>query len=350
MLGSHDAGISMGGKNAKTQDRGIYGQALCGARFFDIRIAAFGRGNPELKTYHDATKVELPNFLTRNPGTTVHTTVFGSEADTLHSILSQAEEFVRSFKHEFLILKFDKSTNWNQIADACCTTLGDKIYKPASIDDGAANLNERTLDELKGHVIVLFTGSGYNACGSPWQRGILKWTRLNEKTNDTAIGYSEDFVGLQYYGKGGVSAGASGTKAKIQKNYEEQKWLMKGMARFSVKDQNNKKRTGRHAGVDGRAIGLMYWTTTGPSFNGIKVRNNKMWSTDNENLLKDTVEHILDHGNQIQNFAGVKQFMPNIIMVDFVNYHKGNLVKRLNTMNAQAVNAAVGQLAPDNPI
>ncbi len=38
--GSHDAGISGGGSNAKTQSLDILGQAQAGVRFFDVRVAA----------------------------------------------------------------------------------------------------------------------------------------------------------------------------------------------------------------------------------------------------------------------------------------------------------------------
>jgi len=237
LLGSHDAGITKGNSNTKTQDGGIYYQAIRGARFFDVRIAAFfdRSGNATLSSYHDETKAKLPGFATKHTGMTVHTTVLGKEGETLHSILAEAKDFVDYMPHEFLMLKFDKSENWSHIRDACYATLGNRIYKPTTLDNGGANINERTLDELKGRVIVLFDEEGYNNVNQPWAQGILKWKNLNKKSEKTAAGYDEQFPGLQYYGKGGVSRPASGDEAKIQKNFDEQVLLMKGMGAFAQK-------------------------------------------------------------------------------------------------------------------
>jgi len=55
MAGSHDAGITQGGGNAKTQGLDIRGQADAGVRLFDLRVAAAARGvqpQVKLKTYH----------------------------------------------------------------------------------------------------------------------------------------------------------------------------------------------------------------------------------------------------------------------------------------------------------
>ena len=77
------------------------------------------------------------------------------------------------------MLKFDKSTNWPLIADACIDVLGTSIYAPPG---DKANLNECTLRELRGKVIVLFTKDGCGACGltalQRRQRGILEWKNL----------------------------------------------------------------------------------------------------------------------------------------------------------------------------
>ena len=60
LLGSHDAGIDKGNSNTRTQTEGIGAQALKGARFFDLRIAAFSNssGTVSMRAYHDDTKIK----------------------------------------------------------------------------------------------------------------------------------------------------------------------------------------------------------------------------------------------------------------------------------------------------
>jgi hypothetical protein len=61
VVGSHDAGITEGGKNVQTQSRNILEQAQAGVRVFDLRIAGQSRNRiltpnrdkvAELKAYH----------------------------------------------------------------------------------------------------------------------------------------------------------------------------------------------------------------------------------------------------------------------------------------------------------
>ena len=59
VAGSHDAGITSGEKNEKTQSQGIGGQAQAGVRVFDLRIRAFATTDTvkgvkmvEMKAYH----------------------------------------------------------------------------------------------------------------------------------------------------------------------------------------------------------------------------------------------------------------------------------------------------------
>ena len=55
MAGTHDAGITKGKWNAKTQKLNIRGQADAGVRIFDLRIAGSAApvfGDVKLKTYH----------------------------------------------------------------------------------------------------------------------------------------------------------------------------------------------------------------------------------------------------------------------------------------------------------
>ena len=358
LLGSHDAGITKGGINARTQKEGIGAQAANGARFFDIRIAAFYNtriGATAMRAYHDDTKKEMPwtskNLASRNalggPITNnrvddkmkIHGTVLGAKGEGLSDMLLEARKFVEDNPTEFLIFKFDKSENWPQIADVCMTLLGNYIYTAINASQG--NLNKRRLRKLAGHVIILFTEEGYNKCGKTSAEGILKW--VSRYTSESAIpgAFVDDYYGLQYYGKGGVSADAWGSSAKIRKNFQVQAQLVRGGG--SYKQENtapNGTKTiveGSHAGVSAQLVGLMYWTTTGPSALGIKSRNKSMWSQSKQKMLVEAatgiaVANLATSQNPFLGGGGmhVKSLMPNIVMVDFVNNQQGKLVRALN--------------------
>ena len=59
-------------------------------------------------------------------------TVGGAKGGELYNMLAEAKAFVSAGPgaKEFLMLKFDKSTNWPLIADACIDVLGTYIYAP----------------------------------------------------------------------------------------------------------------------------------------------------------------------------------------------------------------------------
>lgn len=371
MLGSHDAGIDKGNANTRTQNGGILQQAQAGARFFDVRIAAFNNptGSASLRAYHDETKIAVGHakHLKTGPDTTreegrikVHATMLGAKGLGLHQMLGEARQFVESGegRTEFLMLKFDKSTNWPLIAKACMDTLGDTIYR---LPEGTC-LNEQTLDDLKGSVIVLFDRDGWQECGvAPDQRrrkGILQWKNLYKSDQGSPGTFALDFPGLQYYGKGGVSRSAKGDSGKIARNAEIQAALARGQGTFKEKSGGLRvggkrffQRTtkGTHDGVDPRVVGLMYWTTTGISRRGIEARNNKMWSADNQRLLVEATElavELLPSSVDPSSGSGAtvaKRFMPNIIMVDFVNTHQGKLVRELNTRSAAQIRTVIEQ-------
>jgi len=368
LLGSHDAGIFKGNSNTRTQSEGIGAQALKGARFFDLRIGAFAAksGNVSLRAYHDDTKVEnllSPKFSqtlnTRNAQgafqpklvgkVEIHKTLGGAKGGGLYDMLLEAKAFVSdgAGANEFLILKFDKSSNWPLIADACIEVLGDRIYRPAG-DKG--NLNDCTLEELKGSVIVLFTSEGCKSCGyDAFKRrklGILQWKNLYDKHASEPGGYSRAFDGLQYYGKGGVSAAQKkGESNKIYLNSSKQAQLMKGNGAFETSGPDPIQ--GVHAGVPPDVVGVMYWTTTGPSTGGIQKRNDKMWKPVNQELLvacTGLAREMLPSNVNVE--AGgsantIKRFMPNIVMVDFVTEHQGRLVKALNTKSATEISRVI---------
>ena len=367
LMGSHDAAIASGGSNAKTQDYDIFGQANYGARFFDLRVAAFKTsfmgGKVELRSYHDATKKSSPTFRlggkmkvadlnsAKHGDVKAHTTVFGVAGFGLQAMLQDAKLFLSSVgKNEFLIFKFDKSENWMLIYETCMDELdaGGFLYKNA--DPQGRNLNTKTLEELKGKVLILFPHSAFATlpvhADEMYRRGFLGWKNLYSKAEGSAKTYVANFSGLQYYGKGGVSHNASGDTGKINQNSDIQNKLMKGQGSYKVdkagwKGKLGMQDKGEHAGVDRNVVGLMYWTTTGPSKSGILTRNGKMWTDVVKNEMIDIGLQLSD-----KSLAGmgtgsaatvVKKFMPNIIMVDFVDSMKGNVIFKMNVVAAAQV-------------
>lgn len=321
--GSHDAGVTDGGGNTKTQDLDIYEQAKSGVRVFDVRItgAVVKQGGASkvvaLKAYHGKgpeSKTTGVNLLTGKAVTTEVKSMWGGAFGmSLTKILSDAAKFVGEHTTEFLMLKFDHCTNWMGIAEACVTVLGDSIYK------AGGNLNTKSLRDLRGKVIVLFTSDGLEAVhhlyGVP--QGILGITNLVK-----GGGYVENFHGLQYFGKGGTSI-----------------WKP-----FGKLDQNLKKQTklmAKGAAGNPNVVGMMYWTTTGIN-ESIKDRNTGMWSQPNvarlksmwEGGLRDAIESRNDKFRKIDGFdntVALKAFMPNIVMIDFADVDKCRHIFELNT-------------------
>ena len=334
VAGSHDAGITAGGGNVRTQARDIAGQAKAGVRVFDLRIAAAtvastpgGQKVAELKAFHADGKLmkneakprsfagtHAPVDMTR---TKLRGGAFGAG---LAEMLDGAKRFVESAEggNEFLILKFDKCLNWPLIAEACITVLGKSIYK------GGGNLNTTQLKDLKGKVIVVFSGEGVKALHSMAgpSDGILSFKNLYDKSGGAA--YSKSFAGLQYYGKGGTSV--MKPFGKLDQNEKKQRKLMDGA---------------KLIGPD--VMGMMYWTTTG-MFESIKKRNDKMWDSPNVVRLKKLwaqgLEEFVETRNPLYVPSGSaatvsarKRYMPNIIMIDFADDAKCQQIHDLNTLS-----------------
>ncbi len=367
LMGSHDAAIDSGGKNAKTQTMDILRQAENGARFFDLRVAAFKTstmgGKVELRSYHDATKISSPtlrisdrmkiadlNGATKT-GVKVHSTVFGVAGFGLQAMLQQAKLFLDANDSEFLIFKFDKSENWQLIVDTCKQELVTNAHNYLFSNTGgatSANLNLQKLKDLSKKLLILFPESAFTGLQSVdvlHREGFLKWRNLYSKGSVSAKAYTRSFAGLQYYGKGGVSASASGQSGKIAQNARIQGELMAGQGTYKVKKDGWRGKVGMtskgvqtFAPENGDAVGLMYWTTTGPSWSGIEKRNDKMWrGTDTTGVRSQMVNMGLQGADPTIRDMGVgsagtylKRFMPNIIMVDFVDSMKGDTIRRMN--------------------
>ena len=337
MAGSHDAGITGGGSNVQTQNLEIGGQAQAGVRLFDLRIAAAGLlvnhglgKEVELKAFHadgklmkNETKSRYVPSLNRTESVTRTKLKGGAFGLGLEGMLEDAKGFVTTNPEEFLILKFDKSSNWGLIADLCIRTLGSTIYQ------GAGNLNKKTLRDLRGKVIVLFTTAGVAevARTHPTGSGILGIKNLYSKEGPTPV-YDPLYDGLQYFGKGGTSVAKP--FGKVAENESKQAKLMK-------------------KGGDGNpdVMGMMYWTSTGV-LESIRERNNTMWNGTNvaalnamwTNGLSDSIQSRITKSVDPTSHASggtLKAFMPNIVMIDFADANKCQTIYDLNQVGGAAL-------------
>ncbi len=332
IAGTHDAGITGGGSGVQTQTLNILEQALAGVRFFDIRIAAavtsqtHASGKPvaELRAFHADDKVVMKLGRTavlkgsQQPvSITQSKLAAGAFGLGLTDMLQQARNYVHSDvgRTEFLILKFDKCTNWGHIADACDATLGLALYK------GGGNLNTKTLDDLKGKVIVLFSAKGLAELNAP-RAGILGFKNLSA----SGQAYQDNYDGLQYYGKGGTSP--FNPFSKIKQNVKKQSKLIQ-----------NAMALGNPA-----VVGMMYWTTTG-LIESIRKRDDGMWDSPNVTQMKsmwgqglgDFVSSRvpLQMNNAMANGEQRRKYFPNIVMIDFADNNKCQQIRALNDLTAQ---------------
>lgn len=333
MAGSHDAGVTEGGGNVQTQNMDIYLQAYAGVRLFDIRIAGvkqkdLGVGKQaELKAYHSAIKFKSEGVrqlkdLGKQAQVQTAKLMGGEWGLGLTRMLSEAKKFVEQNPDEFLILKFDKCTNWLSIAETCIRFLGNTIYC------GTGSLNTKAIGDLAGSVIVLFGDSGLKEVRNSYSAsmGILGFRNLAG-----GGGYESAFDGLQYLGKGGTAVWKP--FFKIAQNKEKQSKLMK-----------------KGGDGDPNVMGMMYWTTTG-IFENIKKRNETMWTRNKQsalnklwsNGLAESVESRLTKNiDPTKDSAGgmLKTFMPNFVMIDYADADKCQTIYDLNSVAATALTAA----------
>lgn len=329
--GSHDAGITSGGKNVQTQNLNIFEQAQAGVRIFDLRVAAGKAPTPqgevkrvELRAFHAdpmlvKNEAKIRNVGGMGPMPVVRTKLKGGDWGIgLEGMLEQAKAFVQSSagRTEFLILKFDKCQNWILIAEACTFVLHDKIYK------GGGNLNTKKLKDLAGQVIVVFSPSGVREAAGLFgpQSGILGFKNLYEQ----GMSYEDNFNGLQYYGKGGTSVWKPFSKGS--QNVRKQGKLLQGAMALMEPD----------------VMPMMYWTTTG-MFESIKKRDNGMWDTPNvqkmKTLWRSGMSEIVAYRNPLTLPQGSplvgptrKRLVPNIVMIDFADNRKCKIIRDLNNM------------------
>jgi len=330
--GSHDAGITSGDANVKTQALDIEGQAQSGVRVFDLRIAAASAGivsnddedstkAVELRAFHADSllmKDEKKQRYLKNTGQIESVTrtklKAGGFGEPLVDILEGAGRFVgENGGKEFLILKFDKCLNWLHIAKTCVKELGSALFNKQS------NLNTTKLKDLEGKVIVLFSSKGLAEIGDYQKNGILGFRNLYDKSSGGD--YQPDYKGLQYYGKGGTPV--MKPVNKVQQNVKKQGKLMYGGFLLHSPE----------------VMGMMYWTTTG-LFESISERNDTMWTDPNVEKLKklwhDGLGWYIAERNpmELTHVAfgpNRRRFLPNIIMIDFADAKKCQVIYDLNT-------------------
>ena len=330
--GSHDASIVSGSSNAQTQFFNIGVQAAAGVRLFDLRILArsVGSSGAQMVGYHGV-KVGKSENVYNNKVTgqqhQVKTTghILGEFGLPLKDMLTQAKEFVTA-TNEFLIFKFDKCTNYKLIADYCVTILGTAIFKPNGIEFG-----KLTLGDLAGKVVCVFADSAL-AEMAPYtdQDGILGFKSLRGEKNSVGT-YDPNYSGLQYYGKGGTSAGAI-YKTKHMKMNENISKQGKMLAAMGGKDED----------WAGDVLGMMYWTATG-SLSSIRKRNeNVMWGQTGVDRMGELWREGLEHSVttqlardkiKVRTYGGVrrvKAYIPNVIMIDFADLNKCKTIFALN--------------------
>jgi len=343
IAGSHDAGITSGGGNAQTQNLDIRAQAAAGIRMFDLRVAAFSTGAKTggvkevgLHAFHAdgslQTKETKTRYVTDQDRVQDVTRVKlkygqGAIGEGLGKMLADARGFVETYSSEFLILKFDKCSDWRLIAETCVDGLGDTIYT-----DGG-NLNKKTLRDLAGKVIVVVTDMSEIPVGYRGAGGILNIKNLYGK-NGPSGGYQEDYQGLQYFGKGGTSV-----------NPKKMKWTQSGKIKENVEKQTvilDRKGDGNPD-----VMGMMYWTSTGLLEN-IKDRNKEMWKPKKvaalnrmwKSGLEDSINSRLTQAIDPTSYSSgglLKAFMPNIVMIDFADPSKCQTIYELNFIAATSI-------------
>lgn len=331
MAGSHDAGITKGAGNVRTQSLNIYDQAAAGVRIFDLRVGAQGKGDhgsgqeATMKAYHAALNVKtkatrvISDLATKNKGVTQMTILpgMGDFGMGLTKMLQDARKFVERNRDEFLILKFDKCSNWTAIAQACVRYLDTAIYA------SRGNLNTKTLREVAGKVIVVFTPEGLVEVGTAKGYGpALGINGISRVSTDHP--YDPLYEGIQYCGKGGTKV-SNFFGDKIKENIATQSTYLK-----------------EGAAGNPDVMGMMYWTTTG-LFESIKQRNKSMWKDKKVNALRtlwegglaESIQSRLSSNINPKDYSSgglLKTFMPNFVMIDFADEDKCRTIFDLNTL------------------
>ncbi|MCQ3830185.1 hypothetical protein HXX02_12085 [Microbulbifer elongatus] len=358
--GSHDAAITSGKSNVQTQNLNIYQQAKVGVRIFDLRILAKGDAQEaSLFAYHGSGKKAKQQTMHSAHTGKVHNVEvspgmsLGSTGLKLSDMLNSAKRFVTepATRNEFLILKFDKCSNWQLIAETCIAILGDRIFKKR----GATEFSKLTLQELAGKVVCVFNDKALKEIPGftlgP-QDGILGFRSLKSKKGPHKA-YQADYSGMQYFGKGGtaVSHVFHSKRKKRKENFDKQKKIMLQMANSDDLQSPN-------------VLGMMYWTATGLS-SSIKRRDDVLWNRTGVHKMGELwrcgLEASIGHQMELERIKclewggkmRMKAFFPNIVMIDFASYDKCKTIYELNKLKdemlANAYTQYVGEDEPAEP-
>jgi len=339
--GSHDAAITSGGMRAQTQKHSIYMQAWCGVRIFDVRISGqrTGLSGAKLSAFHGSNTPSVERKKVGGVKRDIEVTrmVGGAWGMDLDEILGSALSYVTEFDTEFLILKFDKSSNYEMILEACQNKLGNALYR----DPG--NIANQTLNDMAGKIVCAFMPDGFS--------------QLQKADKDISDGVAQivnlygggakpdPISGLVYYGKGGTSvfqpakyAFSSPVQGKFKENLGTQSRILQDANAQSLSRD---------------VLRMMYWTQTGV-VRSIKGRDKKAWTTGSKDKLaklwadggydymKDNVPSAFGLDSQATNF---KLYMPNFIMIDFADLHKGQTIRDLNDLSRGELIALNANLA-----
>jgi hypothetical protein len=345
--GTHDAGIygTALGATAKTQNLSLGEQAAAGVRYFDLRIATIKTAaGLEQRAYHaPALKQKTSaagNYQQPSLSKKVAVGVFtGYGADRLSQMLDQAREFVlKDPGGEFLILRFSKCGDMEEVVNQCLLKLGNEHFSRN------VNLNEALVSSLQGKVITVFDHEDFIKFPVELKAvpGILPVKALFNSGGPHAT-YDPLTWGLQYFGK------YSNTRS-AEKNIGKQ---MQTLAQGPTSSPE--------------LLGMMYWTLTTKigekltkTFESLQARDQKMWSSAQQAMTSAWKAGVKDHiiaraGHQHRQWLtngypptavgrSAKSFMPNIIMMDFADPSRCATIWNLNLATADLMTRMAGDL------
>jgi hypothetical protein len=155
MPGSHDAGVYEGGtssvKFAPTstsvaQYYQVYDQCwIAGSRFFDVRVQPFSSVRMQLSSKPVQQETELRALhLDQAIG------AFGGKGQPLDSMLNDVNRFLKDSPTEFVILRFSKCQNHDEIIERVQSLCGNRLFKKQGY------LAQALVGDMEGHVIAAF--------------------------------------------------------------------------------------------------------------------------------------------------------------------------------------------------
>jgi hypothetical protein len=156
MPGSHDAGVYEGGTSSVkfapkstsvAQYYDVYGQCFyAGSRFFDVRVQPFSsvRVQPVSSGFLQKETELRALHLDQLVG------AFGGKGEPLDSMLNGVKLFLEHRPTEFVILRFTKCKNHDEIIERVQRLCGNKLFKQWGY------LAKARVGDMKGHVIAAF--------------------------------------------------------------------------------------------------------------------------------------------------------------------------------------------------